>query len=103
MPINLTGCQNHLLSLANETESALEDIFLSGFSSIRPSTLDRLEELLRGYQTYGMQEGVSLLEDLIHQLKLRKESFESDVPKAMTAFSRVEFYLEHLQSRIEQE
>lgn len=103
MPNNLTDNQNHLLFLADDTESALEDIFLSGFSSIRPSTLDKLEELLRGYQTYGMKEGVSLLEELIRQLKLRKKSFTSDVSSAMTAFARMEFYLEHLRSRVEQE
>lgn len=103
MPANLTDNQNHLLSLVDDTESVLEDIFLSGFSSIRQSTLDKLDELLRGYQTYGMKEGAALLEELIQQLKLRKESFASDIPRAMTAFSRMEFYLEHLRSRVEQE
>lgn len=97
------GSQNHILLLAGDTEHVLEEIFLSGFSGLRQSTMDRLLELSSGYETYGMKEGADRLRELILQLRQKKESLRPDLPQTMAAFARMEFYLEHLKSRAEQD
>lgn len=94
---------NQLPNLALETEAVLEDIFLSGFCSLRQGTLDKLEELADLYQTYGMKEGHELLFHLKELLYQEKESFVSDLKAVTETYCRLEFYLEHFKSRISQE
>lgn len=92
--------ENNLTLLAAETEAVLEDIFLSGFHSVRKSTIEKLDGLLKFYQSYNMKKGVSLILELKKQLVMKQESFCGDIDKIMAAYSKTEFYLEYLKSRL---
>lgn len=89
-----------LLLLVQETELLLEDIFLSGFHSIRTSTIDQLDQLSKQFEVYGMEEGRRTTAVLKQQLLMCKESFYGNKEETMKAFGRTEFYLEHLKSQV---
>lgn len=95
--------ENQLAGLASETESVLEDIFLSGFCSLRPGTIEKLLELSDLYESYGMKEGSELLFHLKNLLYQEKESFSTDLTAVMDSYCRLEFYLEHFKSRLSEE
>ena len=103
MPNPANEPQRPLTNIADDIESVLEDIFLSGFSGVRPYTTERIASLSQCCLDYGMEEAAALLEQLQACLKERRDSFESDSSPAMAAFARLEFYLEHFRSRIDQE
>lgn len=103
MPNPINESQNPLKNLADDMESVLEDIFLSGFSGIRPYTTERIASLSQCCMDYGMEEGAALLDRLLVCMTKSRDSFQSDPGSAMTAFARLEFYLEHFRSRIDQE
>lgn len=87
---------NIMITLADEIESLLEDIFLSGFHGIRQSTIEKLTDLYQTHKSYGMEEGCLLLTKLREQLIKFKDSFHVDIQDTMKAYSQVEFYLEHI-------
>lgn len=89
-----------LLLLVQETEALLEDIFLSGFHSIRSSTIDQLDHLAIRYESYGMEEGQRITAGLKQHLLKCKESFSGSKEETMKALGRMEFYLEHLKSQV---
>lgn len=87
------------LEIAAETETLLEEIFLSGFHSARKSTVSKIDEVKKMYEAYGMREGAALLQTLRDQMIRRQESFSTGASQVMQAYGRMEFYLEYLKSR----
>lgn len=96
----LINDNNTFTLLAEETESLLEDIFVSGFHGIRQSIIDKLSELLQIYKNYGMNEGYNLLHELMMHLIKQKDSFSFDISDTMKAYTQVEFYIENMKGYI---
>lgn len=87
-------------NLAGETEAFLEDIFISGFHSLRQSIMDQADELLLVYKSYGMKEGFELLSRLKDRLAEHKDSFSSDTSETMHAYAQMEFYVENMKGML---
>lgn len=93
--------ENILLSLLEETQYLLEDIFLSGFHSIQPSSLEKLTMLKSTYEAYDMSSGAVLIDTLLSELGKRRSSFQYCIDDITEIYCKLEFYLCNAKSYIE--
>ena len=92
---------NEISSLLDETENVMCDILLSGYHSVRESSMERLREIADTYQEYGMETGAAIVTELWDALNLRINSFDYDKTKITDKISALEFYMRNARSRLE--
>lgn len=92
---------NLVLTLVQDAENLLGDIFLSGFHSVPAAVIERLQELTKDFESYGMKKGKELLERLSQDFVQRRGSFQYDVKQTAKDFCSLEFYLENARNALE--
>lgn len=86
---------NDILYLIQDTETLLNDIFLSGFYSVTNSSLEQLKQLIKNFEQYEMKTGLKLLSEFENELLKYKNSFSGDKQKIAKTFCCLEFYLKN--------
>lgn len=88
-------------SLLDETENVMCDIQLSGYHSVRETSMERLKKLADTYEEYGMETGAAIVAGLWDALNMRLNSFDYDKIKITDKLSTLEFYMSNARSRLE--
>ncbi|WP_176892025.1 hypothetical protein LIY46_03200 [Fusobacterium varium] len=91
---------NVVETIINDTENIMNDIFLSGFHTVQPATLEKLEQIENLCRKTGMSRGAELVSDLKNELNKRRNSFEYDIEAATDIFCRLEFYIQNAKDMI---
>lgn len=84
-----------LETVINDTENVMNDIFLSGFYSVQPAVLEKLQHLGRICEKAGMEKGASLLLELRDELNKGSSSFDYSSTRAASLFCTLEFYIQN--------
>lgn len=74
-------------------EEIIYDIFLSGFHSVQPSLLERLDQFSKLCEKAGAKKGEELSKRLRDGLNRRISSFDGDISELSKIFSQFEFYI----------
>lgn len=91
---------NAVLSLIEDAENVMQDIFLSGFHSVGVASVEKIEKLQEEFASYGMTTAKEYLHQLKEQLHLRRNSFSYDVNQLTKTFCILEFYFTTAKQRL---
>ncbi|WP_304160279.1 hypothetical protein [Fusobacterium ulcerans] len=91
---------NVVETIINDTENIMNDIFLSGFHTVQPATLEKLEQIENLCRKTGMSKAGELIGNLKNELNKRRNSFEYNIKTAADIFCKLEFYIQNAKDMI---